>query len=130
MKPYSLIPIFTLCTSLAMTPAMSEETVPEDKEDGMSLMEEGAMLFFKGLQQQMEPTLKDLTTLMEEAGPALKSFVAEMGPALTSLLKEVEDWSAYHPPEILDNGDIIIRKKTPEEREEKAPEADQDETDL
>jgi len=41
--------------------------------------------------------------------------VAEMGPALADILGQIEDISNYHPPEMLPNGDIIIRKKTPAE---------------
>ena len=45
-------------------------------------------------------------------GPALQSFMEEMGPALTDLSAQVQDWSAYEEPEMLLNGDIVIRKKT------------------
>ena len=41
----------------------------------------------------------------------------ELRALLRDLLGEIEDWSDYHPPEILPNGDIIIRRKTPEEIE-------------
>lgn len=103
-------PVVILCAALAAGPLVAEE-----KEDGLSLMEEGALLFLKGLQQQVEPTLEDLGALAEEVGPKLKSFAEEMGPALSALMDEVEDWSVYEPPEILDNGDIIIRRKPADE---------------
>lgn len=122
MKPLPQLPRLALCLTLIAAPLAAEE-----KEDGLSLMEEGALLFFKGLQQQMEPALKEMEELAEEIGPALRSFADEMGPALGKLLDEVEDWSAYHPPEILPNGDIIIRRKTPDEA---SPEADEGQTDL
>jgi hypothetical protein len=35
----------------------------------------------------------------------------QMGPALLGLMDEIKDWSVYEPPEILDNGDVIIRRK-------------------
>ena len=85
------------------------------EEEGLSLMERGARLFMEGILKEMEPTLDNLQGLADEMGPALRSFAEEMGPALTDLLAEVEDWSVYHPPEILPNGDIILRKKLPEE---------------
>ena len=69
----------------------------------------------EGILKEMEPTLDNLQGLADEMGPALRSFAEEMGPALTDLLAKVEDWSVYHPPEILPNGDIILRKKLPEE---------------
>jgi hypothetical protein len=85
------------------------------EEEGLSLMERGARLFMEGILKEMEPTLENLQGLADEMGPALRSFAEEMGPALTDLLAKVEDWSVYHPPEILPNGDIILRKKLPEE---------------
>ena len=57
----------------------------------------------------------------------MMGFLSQMGPAFSKLLDDVEDWTAYHPPEILPNGDIIIRKKTPEERgTPQAPEQGED----
>lgn len=94
---------------------MAMPVYAQDNEEGLSLMEEGARLFFKGIMQEMEPALKELEGLAEELEPALRSFAMEMGPALRDLLAEVEDWSMYHPPEILPNGDIIIRRKSPDE---------------
>ena len=43
-----------------------------------------------------------------------------MGPALGSILESVEDWSVYEAPEILPNGDIIIKRK-PEPETPKGP---------
>lgn len=88
-----------LCLAL---PAAAEEEEP-------SLMERGLELFLEGLLREMEPALDGL----EEIGPQFRSFVQEMGPALAEILDQVQDWSAYHAPEILPNGDIIIRRKTP-----------------
>jgi len=81
----------------------------EDAPGG--LIERGAQMFLEGLLREMEPALEDLQDLGDRLTPALRGFVAEMGPALTDLIDQVEDWSAYHPPEILENGDIILRKK-------------------
>ena len=115
-----------LCWALVpAAPLAAQEgpDVPEAEEErGLSLMERGLSLFFDGLRREAEPALTELQRLMEEFEPAMRDFAAEMGPALRELLGEVEDWSAYHPPEMLENGDIIIRKKTPEERADPAPE--------
>lgn len=81
------------------------------QDSGTTLMERGMQLFIEGLLQEMEPALDDLQGLAEDFGPALNNFASEMGPALRELLQKVEDWSAYEPPEILPNGDIIIRRK-------------------
>lgn len=83
----------------------------EQKEDGADLMERGMELLLDGLREEMSPALNQMRQLAEEYGPALFSFLDEMGPAFTSMLDEVRDWTAYHPPEMLPNGDIIIRKK-------------------
>ena len=85
-------------------------------------MERGAQMFWEGLKQEMAPALDDMRALAEDFGPSFRSFLEEMGPALGDVMDEIKDWSAYHPPEILENGDIIIRRKT----EEDPPEGDSD----
>ena len=112
--------ILATCASLALTaPAMAQD---EEPERGFSLMERGAELFFRGLLNEMDPLLQDLEEFAEGIEPALRDFVAEMGPALRDILAEVEDWSVYEPPEMLENGDIILRRKTPLPPEEPMPE--------
>jgi hypothetical protein len=41
----------------------------------------------------------------------MQQFLNEMGPALTELQDTISDWSNYAAPEVLPNGDIIIRRK-------------------
>ena len=64
-------------------------------------------------------------------GEALKLFMrglmAEMEPAMEGMEGLLEDLSAYHPPEILPNGDIIIRRKIPVDR---SPDEESGEIDL
>lgn len=84
-----------------------------DSGDGHRLIEEGARLFFEGLQREMAPALEGLRERANEIEPALRQFVEEMGPALRELLERAGDLDAYHPPEVLPNGDIILRRKTP-----------------
>lgn len=91
-------------------------------------MERGAQLFFEGLMQEMSPALEEMSKLIDEAGPALQDFMVEMGPKLREVLDEVEDWSAYEAPEILENGDIIMRRKAP--TAVPVPEAGQPQIDL
>ena len=64
----------------------------DELSEGIDLLDEGARLLLRGLMNEMSPALKDL----EQA---------------------LRDLSAYHPPEVLPNGDIIIRRKTPLEPE-------------
>jgi len=109
----------TAALLVLLSAPLSAQTAEE--EEGRSLMERGMSLFFEGLKQEMEPALRELEGLAGELEPALRSFVEEMGPALEELMGEVEDWSAYHPPERLPNGDIILRRKTPEDVAPPAP---------
>ena len=91
---------------LLALPAQGEEDAP-----GLSLMERGAQMFLEGILKEMEPALEDLSDLADEMRPALRDFAAEMGPKLHDMLDQVEDWTAYEAPEILPNGDILIRRK-------------------
>lgn len=91
-------------------------------------MERGAQLFFEGLMQEMSPALEEMSKLLDDAGPALQDFMVEMGPKLREVLDEVEDWSAYEAPEILENGDIIMRRKAP--ANVPVPEVEQPQVDL
>ena len=92
------------------------------EDDGPSLMERGAELFFEGLAKEMAPALNDLRGMAEQFGPSMQSFLEEMGPAFVEILDQVKDWSVYEVPEILPNGDIIIRRKVVPQ--EDTPEAD------
>ncbi|MFD1510588.1 hypothetical protein [Lacimonas salitolerans] len=85
----------------------------EEEGDGFSLMEEGAKLFLRGMMDEAEPALEQLQRLMQDMQPAMREFVQEMGPALNDLLGKVDDLSNYHAPEMLPNGDIIMRRKVP-----------------
>lgn len=93
---------FLVMASLAV-PAGAQE------DEGSSMMDRGMRQFLEGLLLEMEPALEDV-----------RAFLEQMGPAMQDILKEVQDWSAYEPPEILENGDIIIRRK-PDRPEEEQP---------
>ncbi len=108
--------LLPLCSALLIAPvAMAEE------DRGLTLMERGAMLFMEGIMKEMEPAIEGLEGFAQDMGPALKMFADEMGPKLAEILEQVEDWSVYEAPEILPNGDIIIRRK-PDHPIEEAPE--------
>ena len=79
-------------------------------EEGPSLMEEGAKLFFQGLMDQMDPALDDLRGLADQIEPALQDFADQMGPAFIRLMAAIDDIGNYDMPEFMPNGDIIIRR--------------------
>ena len=87
-----------------LSAAQTEEPAP-------GLIERGAQMFLKGLIQQLQPALRDLGELSGSLEPALRSLTTEMAPYLRDLLQQVDDWSVYEAPEVLPNGDIILRKK-------------------
>lgn len=82
---------------LTTTPSLAQETDgASDLKEGMDLMGEGARRLLDGLMGEVEPRMRDLADALEE-------FDFEQ--------LNIDDLSAYHPPERLPNGDIIIRRK-------------------
>ncbi len=65
----------------------------QDESEGRDLMSEALRLFMKGLLQEVEPAIDDFSSFLDNI-------------------------DAYHPPEVLPNGDIIIRRKVPVENPE------------
>lgn len=106
-------PIAALSFALVAAPPVWAQ----EEDQGRSLMEQGAQMFMEGIMREMEPALKDLEGLAQEMQPALRNFVDEMGPAFAELMGQIDDLSNYHAPEMMPNGDIIIRRKTPLEEE-------------
>ncbi|WP_371933258.1 hypothetical protein [Ruegeria discodermiae] len=102
--------LMRMMLAIALTAGLAVP-VSAQEDQGRSLMDLGAELFLDGLRQEMEPTLQGLLGLADELGPSMLSFFEEMGPAFADMAQEVKDWSVYEMPEILPNGDIIIRRK-------------------
>lgn len=101
-----LIVATTTALALSVAPATAQET-----EEGLDLMEEGAKLLLRGLMSEMEPALKELEDFAQDVGPAMQMLADEMGPALAKVLNSIDDISNYDAPEVLPNGDIIIRRR-------------------
>lgn len=110
MKVMKPVLIVTLAAMLA-TPAPAQEA----EEEGLSLIERGARMMLQGLADEMSPAMQDLRGMAETMGPKMRDFVTAMGPALADVLSRVDDFTLYHPPEMLPNGDIIIRRKSPDD---------------
>ena len=102
--------ILTMVIGLAAQPIAAQEAEAPKDEDGFSLMEEGARLFMRGIMSEMEPALDEMRESMDELGPAFAEFAQAVGPAFAKLLDTVDDIRHYEAPEILPNGDIIIRR--------------------
>jgi hypothetical protein len=116
-RPAYILPL----TLVLATAPIGSLHAQEAGEDAGTLMERGAEMFLEGLMQGMEPALDDLRGMAEEMQPAFRQFMQEMGPAFAGILDQIDDLTNYHPPEILPNGDIILRRKTPLESQEEAP---------
>lgn len=94
--------VLALC--LAM-PAHGQDDAPA--EDGLfTLMER----MLRGFITEAEPQLRDL-----ERG------LTDLEPELNRFLDRMRDMTRYHPPEVLPNGDILIRRRQSDE--EDAPDA-------
>ena len=81
------IAILVVAAGLAVSPVYAQ-TDDTDLKEGMDLLSEGTKLLLRGLMGEIEPALRELEGTLR-------------------------DMNAYHPPEVLPNGDIIIRRKTP-----------------
>lgn len=93
-----LIPVVIVASSLLVVPPLwaeepQDEAAPESIDKGLSLLEEGARLMLKGLR-------------------------GELVPMLESLSEAIDDAQAYELPEVLENGDILIRRKRPQPEQE------------
>lgn len=110
--------ILSLSLSLGLAlapPALAQEgQAPVDPapeagqgmEEGLGLVERGTRMILRGLMAEVEPRLKEM-------GEDLESALAEMEPAMRELARKIGDIRNYHAPEMLPNGDIILRRKVP-----------------
>ncbi|MEL6521023.1 MAG: hypothetical protein AAFQ66_08665 [Pseudomonadota bacterium] len=99
----------SIAGSLLASIAIAEDS-QGDVREGMTLMERGALMFFRGLADEIEPQLEEM---IDEIEPAMRGFAESMGPAFDELADMIGQMNQYHPPERLPNGDIILRRKSP-----------------
>lgn len=78
-------------------PAQEAEAPPEA---GRDLMQRGAELLLRGLMDELKPELDRLGLALREAEPRLRE-----------LLALVDDLRNYEAPVMLENGDILIRRR-------------------
>ena len=95
-----------IALALAPAPLLAQEAAPappEAEAEGPSLMERGMALFFEGFQQEIEPALDGMAGALTGVAPALDAMMGMMGM--------IDDMTNYSMPEMLENGDIIMRRK-------------------
>ena len=91
-----------VAASLA-APVHAQDTEEPSVSEGFNLMEEGAKLLLRGLMNELEPAL-------DEMGEAMTQLGEDIGPAMSQMLVLIDDIRNYDAPEVLPNGDIIIRR--------------------
>ena len=97
--------------AFALSVAASVVPAQDTPSQGETLMEDGVDQFFEGLRENLSPMLDELQGFAAQVGPEMRRFLDEMGPALEAMIGDVRDWSHYEAPEMLENGDILIRRK-------------------
>lgn len=115
--------VASLAFALTLSPAVAQQSgpvPPVQPDDGFSLMEEGAKLLFRGLMTELEPTFDDMGKALSQIEPTLR----DLEPKLRQIIGMVDDLRNYHAPELLENGDIIMRRKLPSELPPAAPETE------
>lgn len=92
---------FVLCAFLA-APALAEEDnvpPPASEESGQPLFDLFERLL-RGFMTEVEPQMRELERGFSALEPELQRFLGQL-----------HDMTQYHPPEILPNGDILIRRR-------------------
>jgi len=72
--------------------------------------------------QQEDSLSEGMRQLSEGSRIILESIMGELAPMMAELRSMIDDLSRYEMPEVLDNGDIIIRRKP----ESPAPDTDRE----
>lgn len=92
--------IFFAATAALPVSAQENDT---PQAEGFNLIEQGAKLLLRGLMDEIEPA-------MDEMGAAITLLGKDMGPVVAQLLGQIDDLRNYRAPEVLPNGDIILRR--------------------
>lgn len=102
--PAALLLILGAGPALAETEPGDGTYLNDDIVAGSSLLEQGAKILLRGIMAEVDPALDDMAQALHEAEPMLRELMAVVG-----------DIRNYQMPEVLPNGDILIRRKTAEE---------------
>lgn len=74
--------------------------------------------------------MEEFEKFSEEAQDFFGGLAESIAPMLEGLNEKIGDLSQYEPPEVLPNGDIIIRRKAPLSPEDPASPAPEGQVDL
>lgn len=107
----SLLYVAALTFALTLSATAQDVAQEQPEQDERSLMQRGFEMFFEGLLNEVEPLKDDLDQLSDALEPSLQALIEEFGPALRDLADKIDDATRYEAPEVLPNGDIIIRRK-------------------
>ena len=97
--------ILAAVIAAAAAPAPAQDAPPPPAEEQPS---RPIVPFLEDWANRTEDLMREL---MEEVGPEMERLMAEMLPELERLGELVGGLSNYELPEIMPNGDIIIRRK-------------------
>lgn len=101
--PFALMPL--------ALPAQDTPAPDSEIDQGMSLLQQGAELFLRGLMTEVEPKMQEMQKGLDDLGAKMGSALDQAQPWITALSSMVDDFGYYDAPERLPNGDILIRRK-------------------
>jgi hypothetical protein len=94
-----------LAASLALPVQAQDGPEPRMEEEAPSVpLFEFFERMLRGFMTEIEPQMRDLERGFEALEPELQAF-----------LERLRGMAQYHPPEVLPNGDILIRRREAEE---------------
>lgn len=103
MSPRTLSFVLALCLPLASGGAVAQ-FADDTPEDGLGLVERGIGMMLQNFMTDIAPQLDIIGNRMAEG-------LDRLGPMLRDIGVLIDDIANYQPPERLENGDILIRRK-------------------
>lgn len=94
-------PLILALLLTAALPAQAQDAPAEGSPDeGFSLIEEGAKMILEGMFEEMGPAVRGMSEALET-----------LQPKVQELLELIDDVANYESPVLLENGDILIRRR-------------------